>query len=323
MEKKSDFHLYFAPLQEATDFVYRKTHALIFGQTDKYFSPYILRQNDGTIKKSHLRDILQENCPGYRLIPQIMAGTSADFLFLARHLCDLGYTEINWNLGCPYPMVTNKGMGSGLLPHPDMIRLILEESIPLLPCRISVKMRSGLNSPDEIFSVIPVLNDFSLSEIILHPRIAKQLYRGSADRELFSRASSLFKHPVVYNGDIENSGDFENCRKAFENVNSWMIGRGILKDPFLPSKIKELPLPDKNEKVETLSRFHDEILFQYSKLLSGSSHLLMRMNKFWSYFCFVFPEPAKAFKRVKKAVNMTKYEIAVRDNFQILRNEEN
>jgi tRNA-dihydrouridine synthase B len=323
MEKKSDLQIYFAPLQEATDFVYRKVYASIFGQTDKYFSPYILRQNDGSIKKSHLRDILPENCPDYLLIPQIMAGTSIDFLFLARRLCDLGYTEINWNLGCPYPMVTNKGLGSGLLPYPEKIRLILEETLPLLPCRISVKMRSGLNSPDEITSVIPVLNDFPISEIILHPRIAKQLYRDSADRELFSKVSGLFKHPIAYNGDIENCEDFNNCRAAFVHVNSWMIGRGILKDPFLPSKIKGLSLPDKNEKGETLSRFHHEILFQYSKLLSGSSHLLMRMNKFWSYFCFAFPQPSKAFKRVKKATNMAKYDIAVRDNFQSLRNEEN
>lgn len=323
MENQHTFQIYFAPLQEATDFVYRRAHARQFGQADKYFSPYLVRQNDGTIKRSHQRDVLPENCLGYQLIPQIMAGTTADFLFLARQLCDWGYREINWNLGCPYPMVTNKGQGSGLLPHPEKIRQILEETLPLLPCRVSVKMRSGLNSPDEIRSVIPILNDFPISEVILHPRIGKQLYKGVADRDLFREVAATISHPLVYNGDIESENDFTKCQSQLEGIDRWMIGRGILKDPFLPMKLKKVALPGNKEKSEMLYRFHDEVIFDYSKLLSGSSHLLMRMTKFWSYFCFSFPEPAKAFKRVKKATSAAKYEMAVRENFQSLKNEEN
>ncbi len=321
MEKPSQFQIYFAPLQEATDFVYRKAHARVFGQVDKYFAPYIVRQNDGSIKRSHLRDVLPENCGDYRLIPQIMAGTTEDFLFLARHLCDLGYQELNWNLGCPYPMVTNRGMGSGLLPHPDRIRQILDEALPLLPCRVSVKMRSGLTSDEEFLPLIPLLNDFPLSEIILHPRIGKQLYKGMADRGFFAGVARSFSHPVVYNGDIESKSDFDQLQSRLENINRWMIGRGILMDPLLPYQLKEIPLP--GNKTELFFSFHDEVLYHYSKLLCGSSHLLMRMTKFWSYFCYSFPEPAKAFKRVKKSTSTAKYELAVRENFQRMKDEEN
>ena len=122
MSKQKNCNLYFAPLQEYTDFVYRTAFSATFGSMEKYFAPYIVRQNDGTIKKAHLRDIAPENNPGYRLIPQIMAGNAEDFLYLANVLCDAGYEEINWNLGCPYPMATNKGLGSGLLPKPDKIK---------------------------------------------------------------------------------------------------------------------------------------------------------------------------------------------------------
>ena len=166
----------------------------------------MLVQKDGALKKSHLRDTAPENCTGYQLVPQIMAGNSNDFLFLAKYLTDLGYQEINWNLGCPYPMVTGKGMGSGLLPYPEKISEILDQSLPQLKCRISVKLRSGLNSPEEIFQVIPVLNQYPLSEVILHPRI-KQLLPEHLTGS-YSKGCSFDPHPLVQ-WDIGTMEDFQ------------------------------------------------------------------------------------------------------------------
>jgi len=322
MPTNSNIRIYFAPIQEVTDFVYRTAFANTFGNSDKYFAPYIVRQNDGTIKKAHLRDIMPLNNLGYQLIPHVLAGNAEDFLYLAKTICDLSYGEINWNLGCPYPMVTNKGLGSGLLPFPDKIRRILAESMPKLSCRVSVKLRSGLMSSDEIFKVVPVLNEFPLNEVILHPRIAKQLYRGIADREIFIGAADLSKHTLVYNGDILTPDDFNQVNDFLKLPAICMVGRGILKDPFLPAKIKQLALPGKKEKSELLAQFHRQVFSTYSKLLSGNSHLLMRMTKFWSYFCYSFPDPAKAFKRIKKASNSAKYDAAVSENFQRLNDYE-
>lgn len=320
--KESGFKIYFAPLQESTDYIYRGAHAKFFGGVDKYFAPYIMRQNDGTVKTSHLRDIKSDNNQGYHFIPQILAGNSADFIFLARMLQDNGYNEINWNLGCPYPMVTNKGLGSGLLPYPERIKTILEESLPNINCKISVKMRTGLQSHDDIFKIIDVLNEFPLSEIILHPRYGKQLYRGEPDETIFAKVHKSLNHSLIYNGDIESIGNLNRLKHLFGDIKTWMIGRGILKNPFLPVLLKNGILPEREKKAETFRNFHEEIFFKYSTLLSGSSHLLMRMEKFWSYFCFEFPDPHKTFKRIKKAANLVKYESAVNENFQRLRYHE-
>ena len=319
MQINSSFKIYFAPLQESTDHIYRSAHAKYFGCIDKYFAPYILRQNDGTLKNSHLRDINPANNTGYQLIPQILAGNSLDFIFLARLLEDNGYKEINWNLGCPYPMVTNKGLGSGLLPYPDRIKTILEESLPKIQGKLSVKMRSGLQTSDGIFKVIDVLNDFPIHEVILHPRVAKQLYKGVPDVDLFAEVSRRIKHPLIYNGDLVSVEDFSRLNNLFSSIEIWMIGRGILKNPFLPSLLRNRCLRDKEKSAETLKNFHEEILINYSKILNGNSHLLMRMEKFWSYFCFGFPDPHKTLKRIKKAANIAKYELAVNENFQQLR----
>jgi tRNA-dihydrouridine synthase len=319
MQKSSPFRIYFAPLQESTDHIYRSAHAKYFGGVTKYFAPYILRQNDGTVKASHLRDIKPDNNQEYTLIPQILAGNSTDFVFLAALLQEYGYEEINWNLGCPYPMVTNKGLGSGLLPFPDRIRKILEESLPKIQSRLSVKMRLGLNTAEEIFSVIDLLNDFPLAEVILHPRIARQLYKGTPDEGLYAEVNSRIKHPLVYNGDIETTEDFHRLNERFTETGRWMIGRGILKNPSLPRYLNEGILPEPEKRVLVLRSFHEEILLGYSRILNGNSHLMMKMEKFWSYFCFSFPDPHKTFKRIRKAANMVKYEMAVNENFQILR----
>ena len=322
MQINSSPKIYFAPLQESTDHIYRMAHAKYFGGIDKYFAPYILRQNDGTVKNSHQRDINPVNNGGYPLIPQILAGNSHDFIVLAGLLQETGYHEINWNLGCPYPMVTNKGLGSGLLPYPERIRVILEESLPRFKCRLSVKMRSGLHTSDEIFQVIDVLNDFPIHEVILHPRVAKQLYKGVPDEELFAEVSRRIKHPLVYNGDLTSVEDFGRLKNLFGSTESWMVGRGILKNPFLPNLLRTGSLPEKEKCEETLRNFHEELLIGYSGILNGNSHLLMRMEKFWSYFCFAFPDPHETFKRIKKAANMTKYELAVNENFSQLRSTE-
>ena len=321
MEKRSSPKIYFAPLQESTDHIYRSAHARFFGGIDKYFAPYIVRQNEGIVKNSHLRDIKPENNHQNPVIPQILARNSGDIIFLAKLLQENGYDEINWNLGCPYPMLTNKGLGAGLLPYPEKIRSILEESLPNIQCKVSVKMRMGLESADEIFQVVDVLNAFPLSELILHPRIARQLYKGVPDEAIFTEVQKRAKHPLVYNGDIDTPETFNRLNELFNETGTWMIGRGILKNPFLPILIKTGSIPEKKEAAERMRNFHDEILLGHSKVLNGNSHLLMKMEKFWSFFCFAFPDPHKTFKRIKKAANITKYDLAVIENFHYLRDQ--
>lgn len=322
MQIKNETKIYFAPLQESTDHLYRCAHAKHFGGVDKYFAPYIVRQNDGTVKKSHLRDIASANNQGYNLIPQILAGNSDDFLYLAAILDENGYQEINWNLSCPYPMVTNKGLGSGLLPHPDQIESILSTVLPKLNAPLSIKLRTGLTSGDEIYKVIEILNAFPLKEIILHPRTGKQLYRGIPDEACFLEVSKITKHPLIFNGDINSKEDIDRLKTNMGSSNTWMIGRGILKNPFLPQQLTCGILRDKAERIATLKNFHDEIFSKHAALLCGGSHLLMKMEKFWSYFAFSFPDPHKSFKRIKKASNITKYEMAVNENFQSFKTDE-
>lgn len=311
--------VYFAPLQEFTGIIYRNAHYKYFGGVDKYFTPYINLQNDGSIKKAQQNDVAFSSNKVPYLVPQVLAANATEFLKLANHLTNQGYREINWNMGCPYPMATRKNRGAGLLPHPDEIRSILDSVLPKTEAVVTVKLRSGLTNDREIFEVMSVLEQFPIPEVILHPRIASQLYKGTADRTLFEEVRQAAKLPLIYNGDICTTDNLAACKQQFPEPDTWMIGRGILQDPFLPRKIKGEPAISAEERFKILGTFHDEIFYQTEEMMQGNSHLLMKMVKFWSYFCHQFPNPHKTFKRIKKARKIEKYNQAVRENFQSLR----
>src|SRR5690606_20919931 len=150
----------------------------------------------------------------------------------------LGYTELNWNMGCPYPMVTNRNLGAGILNKPTEIFDLFDRIIPKLKMGLGIKMRMGLESTEEILEILPRLNDYPLTEIIIHARYAKQLYNGTCDHDRFLECISLTKHSLTYNGDITSKEEVESLDRRYQSVNSWMVGRGAMTSPSLFEEIK-------------------------------------------------------------------------------------
>ncbi len=302
-----------APLQGFTDYVYRNAHASCFNGIITYFIPYISIKNDAFLKK-HERDILPENNALIPVVPQILIKDEREIIQVCEFLKSHQYKQVNINMGCPYPMVTNRGRGSGLPPFPERLDEILSKSLPNIGMEVSIKLRSGLADEHEIEKVIKVLNKYSLKEIIYHPRIAKQLYKGKVDIDLFEKIKPLSKNKLVYNGDINSVADYNKLKSRLPEFNTCMIGRGILKDPFLAEKISagQEDIPGKKER---LAVFHDKILSGYAKIYEGDGHLFTKMKQFWAYFSFSFANQHKVFKVVKKTNNMSKYHLVVRKIF--------
>ncbi len=304
-----------APLQGLTDYHFRNIFSIFFEGIDIAYTPYI--KVDKRKQLSKIKDILPENNLQLKIIPQILTNDAEEFIFLAKYLYNLGYDTVNWNLGCPYPMVAKRKLGSGLLPYPDEIERILENVIPVVSNKISVKMRIGYEVEDEIFKVLSVLDNFPLTEIIIHPRIGKQLYKGVANIDIFEKCFSFTKHEIVYNGDIKTVADFEKLSERFPKVNRWMLGRGVIANPFLPSQIKGQKTDAKTKK--TIFRaYHDALFEKYSSILFGDAHILNKMLGLWEYFSLSFDDSKKVYKRIKKAKTIDKYKIAVAQNFNQL-----
>ncbi|ALO15690.1 putative tRNA-dihydrouridine synthase [Salinivirga cyanobacteriivorans] len=145
-----DCFIHAAPLQGLTDYKFRNVFAQLFSGVDYFYAPYIRLSSKKEIKKANLRDINPKHNVGYTLIPQVLTNNSDDFLKVAKYIEETGYKELNWNLGCPYPMVTKKGMGAGMLNNPDAIVNLLERVCSTTNVQLSVKMRLGNELPGNI-----------------------------------------------------------------------------------------------------------------------------------------------------------------------------
>ncbi len=310
------FKIYQAPLQGFTDFSFRKVISESFGGIDKYFIPYLSFGKWREIKKSQLREVFPENNSDLPVVPQVLFSDVAEIYDLISILIDYGYPEINLNLGCPYPMATNKGRGAAWLEKPNDLNKILQELFDRgFPAKFSVKMRAGLTNDQDFRSIIETLNQFPLEEVIFHPRTASQMYTGKANPQLFTEAHSLLKHPMVYNGDIFSLDDLQEVQTLLPEQNNWMIGRGLLTNPALALQLKGEVL-DAKELRKKKKEFHDVLLENYSRRLQGDSHILMKMNQFWTYFSESFENPHKAMKLVKKSGSLLKYNAAVVEIFR-------
>ena len=305
-----------SPLQGFTDFRFRNAFHKYFGGIDTFYSPYIKLNGKFVVKGSYERDILPENNTTLEVIPQIITNDADEFLFVAKYVQQLGYKELNWNLGCPYPMVAKCGMGSGLISNTSQIEHILKRVHNETDIIVSMKMRMGYENPSEILDVFPILEQYPIKNIAIHARIGKQLYKGGVDLDAFQKCLEHSNQKIYYNGDITSVEKFKELQERFPQIDHWMIGRGLIADPFLPSMIKNNTTEYPKNRLELFEAFHDEIYQEYDAYLSGPTPIRMKMLGFWEYFSASFSNPQKTYKKIKKAGNSKNYESAVKEIFK-------
>ena len=307
-----------SPLQGFTDYRFRNAFQKYFGGIDTFFAPYIRLNGKYVIKPGYERDILPKNNTTLTVIPQIMTNDADEFLFVAEFVQSLGYKELNWNLGCPYPMVVNRCMGSGLISHPARIDGILKRIHEESDILVSMKMRMGYDNATEILSVLPILDRYPLKNLAVHARIGAQLYKGGVDLESFQACFDATGHKMYYNGDITTVEGFRAMQERFPAIDHWMLGRGIIADPFLPSMIKNQTTEYPENRAEVFGKFHDTLFDEFEQQLSGANHVLKKMNSYWEYFGQSFSHNPRGLKKIKKAKNIEAYEDAVKSVLETL-----
>ena len=307
---RNQTYIYLAPFQGITGVTFRNVYSRHFQGVDKLYTPFFTAINsDLKLPPRKLAEVGHISENGMEVVPQVLSKDADEIIRFANFCEKQGFKALNWNLGCPYPMVANKKRGSGMLPYPDMVDEILQKVMGETTIRFSVKCRLGYFSPDEIFNLIPVFNHHAISELTIHARIGKQLYSGEPDLETFRKALSLITVPVVYNGDIFSLTDFQRVSDLFPSINTWMIGRGILSDPFLPSIIKDLPTGTDYQ--ATIRLFIDDLYFAYRRQLNDNPAVLGILKEYWHYLAESFNDPHRVFKKLKKVKRFDEYESAV------------
>lgn len=303
--------LVLAPIRGITDCIYRTARAHWFPGFDRAIAPFAQIRQGRPLRPGELRQLAPENNRAMPVVPQLLTHQVDPFLRALREMSDLGYDEVNWNLGCPSPTVAGRGRGAGLLPHPERIDSILDAVLSRSTVRLSVKARLGRHDADEFALVLAVLNRYPLSEIILHPRTADQMYAGPPDIARTREALSTCRHPFVLSGGISTLEDFAALSKTLPQVGTWMLGRGALSCPVLPARIKGASGVDTKTLRETLNGFHDELLARYGEWLSGAAHVLAKMKEHWVYLSACFAEPVDVLARVRRTRNPDEFEATV------------
>lgn len=293
--------LYLAPIQGFTEHIFRNVFHQHFGGIDIAIAPFITLVKGKRVNMNHLQDLWPENNKCLKIIPQVIGNEPDLFIMMARDLQQLGYESVNWNLGCPKPQVTKKQRGSGLLPYPDQIREILEEVLASVRINISVKTRLGLASPDEFDKLVPVFNRFNLEYLVIHPRLGIQMYDGRVNLEKLDGLLPQIRQKVIYSGDINSLPDYKKLKKRYPAINDWMLGRGLISNPFLAEEIMGFPQQTAHDREVRFGNFHNDLFEALSEKSVKEKSFVNKIKEYWKSFSAMFVEEDAVFNFIKTA----------------------
>ncbi len=297
------YMIYLAPMQGYTEYVFRNTYARYFTGIDMAISPFISLVKGESVKITHLKDVWPENNPLMKVIPQVLGNNPVYFIAMAKALYDMGYEEINWNLGCPVKGVARKKRGSGILPYPHLIESILDTVIPKIPNKISIKTRLGYKKTDEFFELIPIFNKYPLSALFIHPRIGLQLYTGNSHLRFLKKVLPKLNQAVIFSGDINTLKNYRDIREQFPQISDIMLGRGLIANPFLPASILGKKISSEKKK-EIFFDFNKELLASLQEEMIAEKHVLNKMKEYWLSFQHLFQNGSDFFNQLKLAGNL-------------------
>lgn len=295
--------IYMAPMEGVTGFIYRNTFARFFGGIDKYYTPFISPGGHKNFKSRELKDVLPENNEGLNVAVQMLTNNAELFIVTAHRMKDFGYKEVNLNLGCPSGTVVSKGKGSGFLSFPKKLDAFLDEiynSLADTGLDISVKTRLGRYEPDEFYELLDIYNKYPVSELIIHPRVQKDMYKNKPRMEFFDYAVKHSKNRLVYNGDICTVEDYENIINAYPDVSAVMLGRGLISNPGLAKQIIDGKQIDK----DTLRAFYDALVDAYRAEIPDEKNVVFKIKENLFYLVNLFDDKDAYWKKIRKSDNL-------------------
>ncbi len=300
--------LYFAPMEGVTPWHYRQTHAAQFGGLDRYYTPF-LNPTEGGLAGKALQEVLPEHNQGVPVVPQILTNHAERFLLACRSLEELGYEEVDLNLGCPSGTVVSKGRGAGFLAaeRRGQLEAFLDEIFAKSPLKISLKTRLGMADPEEFAALLALYNQYPASLLTIHVRVREDYYKRPVRLEEFAKALESCRLPVCYNGDIFSVQDYRSFCEKFPGVERIMLGRGLVANPALAREIRG----GASLQPEELRRFHDTLLAQIRERPGGDKNALCRIKEQWNYWSTLFEGAEKPLKKLRKANRLPDYENAV------------
>ena len=299
---------YFAPMEGLTDSIYRRVHHQHFSGVDAYYMPFISPTVHRCLTNREAREVPFADTVPFRAVPQLMTKVADDFIWAAQMCKNRGYDEVNLNVGCPSGTVVAKKKGSGMLEDPENLDRFLDAIFAGASLPISVKTRLGLTDPQEFPRILEIYNQYPIKELTIHPRVRKQFYDGDVDMEMFRYALDNSKNPVCFNGNLRNLTEVKAFEKEFPQVESVMIGRGLIGNPAMLEPGGETKL----------KAFHDTLLESYIVEFGGARNAMFRMKENWRHMICMFDGSEKLWKKLRKCTDVNEYRGIVEEIFHTL-----
>ena len=291
-----------APMEGLTGYVFRKVHAECFGALDRYYTPFLPPPRLGsTFGKRNLKELDPANNQSLDVIPQLLTKNADEFVWASRLLEQMGYNEVNLNLGCPSGTVTAKGKGSGFLRDLDALEAFLTDVCERSVLPVSVKTRIGVEDDAEYDDILAMYCRCPLAELIVHPRVQKDRYQGKPRWEPYGESLERAPFPVAYNGDVFSLEDLDKLTGTFPQTQHVMLGRGLLANPALV----RMAAGGAPATAAELRRLHDRLFCEYEKDMGAN--VVFRMKEWWFYAKCAFENPLAVHRMVRKARKVDEY----------------
>lgn len=301
---------YFAPLEGITDWIFRRLHHKYFPGIDRYYTPFFSPTIHRQLTPREERELPPADSLPFSVVPQLLTKVPEDFLWMADQCRQLGYQEVNLNLGCPSGTVTAKGKGSGMLKDADALDRFLDSIFSNSTADISIKTRIGFDAPQEFPSLMEIFNRYPIKEFTIHPRVRKDFYKSPVDMQAFEYAVTVSKNPICYNGNICSVTQINEFRAQHPQVNAIMLGRGLVGDPGM--------LCDGGTNVDTLEKFHNELLSEYTIHFGSARNAMFRMKENWRHLLCRFDKSDKLGKRLNKTTDINEFRWITAEIFHTL-----
>ena len=193
---------------------------------------------------------------------------------VARIADDMGYDEININLGCPSKKVQKNKFGACLIKEPNLVAECINEMVNSCKIPVSAKTRIGFDDIEDfnyLNSFVKKISDSGCKVIILHAR--KAILKGLSPKENlrvpklnYSMVYQIKKEnnnlEIIINGGVTDCFQIKDHLKKCDGV---MIGRAIYQNPYFLTDIENeifnnIDVPTRTEIAEKLVEYvKDEV----------------------------------------------------------------
>lgn len=244
-----------APMEGVTHRVFRDL-ILDLGGAGGAWTEF-LRVSQQPLKPKHVKKDLGPPRADVPVGVQLMGTVPELVAESAQAAVEAGAPTVDLNFGCPAPRVFNKCAGSGMLREPAQVQAMIEAVVAAVEVPVTAKIRLGIEDTAQLEALIAAVDAARPAALTVHARTVRDGYKHPARWDELRRVRELTALPLIGNGDVTTPADAERMLAECA-VDGIMIGRGMLRDPWLLARLAAArgARPEPEVGREALVRFH-------------------------------------------------------------------